>query len=107
MQWDRIYPRGSDEWNALLDEFLELDLILDPTMTAYVAVRDVMRGEEGGVARHLYSAVARGILPAESHESRFLLVLLDDVGRSGVEELLSRLDAVTRRLQGSWGTRHR
>ena len=43
MQWDRIYPRGSDEWNALLDEFLELDLILDPTMTAYVAVRDVMR----------------------------------------------------------------
>ena len=42
-QWNLIHPQGSDEWNALIEEFLELDLILDPTMTAYLAGRDVMR----------------------------------------------------------------
>jgi imidazolonepropionase-like amidohydrolase len=41
--WDKIHPRGSEEWNALINEFLELDFILDPTMTAYLASRDVMR----------------------------------------------------------------
>jgi imidazolonepropionase-like amidohydrolase len=43
MQWDKIHPRGSPEWEALLDEFLEHRTILDPTMTAYLAGRDVMR----------------------------------------------------------------
>ncbi len=43
MQWDKIHPRGSNEWEALLDEFLEHRTILDPTMTAYLAGRDVMR----------------------------------------------------------------
>ena len=42
-QWNMIHERGSDEWNALLEEFKELDFILDPTMTAYLASRDVMR----------------------------------------------------------------
>jgi imidazolonepropionase-like amidohydrolase len=42
-QWDKIHPQGSKEWNALLDEFLEHRTILDPTMTAYLAGRDVMR----------------------------------------------------------------
>jgi len=41
--WDKIYGRGTKQWQALIDEFLELDLILDPTMTAYLASRDVMR----------------------------------------------------------------
>lgn len=41
--WDRIHPRGSKEWQALIDEFLELNFIIDPTMTAYLAGRDVMR----------------------------------------------------------------
>jgi len=41
-QWNLIHPRGSDEWNALLDEFLELDFYLNPTMTIYSAGRDVM-----------------------------------------------------------------
>jgi imidazolonepropionase-like amidohydrolase len=43
MQWDKIHPQGSPEWEALLDEFLEHRTILDPTMTAYLAGRDVMR----------------------------------------------------------------
>jgi imidazolonepropionase-like amidohydrolase len=42
-QWDKIYPQGSPQWNALLDEFLEHKTILDPTMTAYLAGRDLMR----------------------------------------------------------------
>ena len=41
-QWNLIGPQGSEAWNALIDEFLELDVILDPTMTAYVATRNVM-----------------------------------------------------------------
>ncbi len=42
-QWNLIHPQGSDEWQAMLEELLALDVTLDPTMTAYVATRDVMR----------------------------------------------------------------
>jgi hypothetical protein len=42
-QWKMIHEPGSDEWNALIQEFLDLDFIIDPTMTAYLASRDVMR----------------------------------------------------------------
>ena len=42
-QWDKIHARGSEKWQALIEEFLELEFILDPTMTAYLAGRDVMR----------------------------------------------------------------
>ncbi|MFO7866598.1 MAG: amidohydrolase family protein [Candidatus Aminicenantes bacterium] len=41
--WDKIHPPGSKEWKALIDEFLELGFILNPTMTIYQASRDVMR----------------------------------------------------------------
>ena len=42
-QWNLIHPPGSPEWRALLQEFKELGTILDPTMVAYLASRDVMR----------------------------------------------------------------
>ncbi len=42
-QWKLVAGRGSDKWNALLREFYELGLTLDPTMTIYSAGRDVMR----------------------------------------------------------------
>lgn len=42
-QWNLVHPRGSEEWNALLEEFKSLDVTLDPTMTIYVAGRDIMR----------------------------------------------------------------
>lgn len=42
-QWDKIYPRGSKQWNDLINTFLEHKFIIDPTMTAYLAGRDVMR----------------------------------------------------------------
>jgi imidazolonepropionase-like amidohydrolase len=41
--WDKIHPRGSKEWNALIDELVERRVFLDPTMVAYLASRDVMR----------------------------------------------------------------
>ncbi len=42
-QWSLIHPRGSEPWNDLIEEFLELDFYLNPTMTIYSAGRDVMR----------------------------------------------------------------
>ena len=41
--WNQVHPRGSDEWQALIREFIDLGTTLDPTMTIYEAGRDVMR----------------------------------------------------------------
>jgi len=41
--WYQSAEPGSDQWNALIDEFLELDFGLDPTMTIYEASRDLKR----------------------------------------------------------------
>ena len=45
-QWNLIHPRGSPEWKAMLQELKQLGTILDPTMVAYLASRDVMRARE-------------------------------------------------------------
>jgi imidazolonepropionase-like amidohydrolase len=50
-QWNLIHPRGSDEWNALIAELLELDFYINPTMTIYSAGRDVMRARNADWAR--------------------------------------------------------
>jgi hypothetical protein len=42
-QWNLIHEPGSEGWNALIQEFLEHDFFLNPTMTIYEASRDVMR----------------------------------------------------------------
>jgi imidazolonepropionase-like amidohydrolase len=44
--WNQIVEPDSNEWNALMDEFLELGFGIDPTMTIYEASRDVMRARE-------------------------------------------------------------
>ncbi len=41
--WDKIHPRGSEPWNALIKEWVDRKFIIDPTMTIYSAGRDVMR----------------------------------------------------------------
>ncbi len=41
--WNKTYEPGSPEWKAYLQAHLELGTIMDPTMTAYAAGRDVMR----------------------------------------------------------------
>lgn len=42
-QWNLIHPQGSPQWQGMLQELLDRDVTLDPTMTAYLASRDVMR----------------------------------------------------------------
>ena len=44
--WQQAAPRGSDQWNLVLEELLEHDFTLVPTMTIYEANRDVMRARE-------------------------------------------------------------
>ncbi len=41
--WNQVHPRGSEPWNALIDELVERRFIIDPTMTIYAASRDLMR----------------------------------------------------------------
>jgi len=44
-QWKLIEGPGSDSWNELQEEFLALELTLDPTFSIYSAGRDVMRAK--------------------------------------------------------------
>lgn len=41
--WKQAAAPGSDTWNAVRDELIELDFTLNPTMTIYEASRDLMR----------------------------------------------------------------
>jgi len=41
--WNQIHEPGSDEWKALIREWVEKGFGIDPTMTIYEASRDVMR----------------------------------------------------------------
>ena len=44
--WAQTVPPGSPKWNAVMDEMLKLDFVLDPTFTIYEASRDVMRARQ-------------------------------------------------------------
>ena len=44
--WKQAAPRGSEKWNAVLEEMLALDFTLSPTFTIYEANRDVMRARK-------------------------------------------------------------
>jgi len=41
--WEQAAPQGSDHWNAVMQELLDLDFTIDPTFTPYEANRDLMR----------------------------------------------------------------
>ncbi len=41
--WLQAAEPGSDHWNAVRDELIELDFTIDPTLTIYEASRDLMR----------------------------------------------------------------
>ena len=41
--WAQAAKPGSEKWNAVRDELIELDFTLNPTMTIYEASRDLMR----------------------------------------------------------------
>ncbi|HEX6983481.1 MAG TPA: amidohydrolase [Balneolaceae bacterium] len=40
--WNQIHEPGSEEWQQLIDDFLKDDFIISPTMTIYLAGRNVM-----------------------------------------------------------------
>lgn len=40
--WQQVEGRGSPEWDALIERFLDNDFIISPTMTIYLAGRNVM-----------------------------------------------------------------
>ena len=44
--WKQAAEPGSEQWNAVMEELLALDLVIDPTLTIYEASRDVMRARE-------------------------------------------------------------
>jgi imidazolonepropionase-like amidohydrolase len=41
--WKQAAAPGSEKWNAVMNELIDLDFVIDPTMTIYEANRDVMR----------------------------------------------------------------
>lgn len=41
--WLQAAEKGSEKWNEVRDELIELDFTIDPTLTIYEASRDVMR----------------------------------------------------------------
>ena len=41
--WAQAAEPGSERWNAVMEQLLELDFTLDPTLTIYEASRDLMR----------------------------------------------------------------
>jgi imidazolonepropionase-like amidohydrolase len=41
--WAQAAAPGSDKWNEVRDELIKLDFTIDPTMTIYLASRDLMR----------------------------------------------------------------
>ncbi len=41
--WQQAAPRGSERWNAVMEELIARDFTLSPTFTIYEANRDVMR----------------------------------------------------------------
>ena len=44
--WKQAAVKGSEYYEAVIEELLELDFVIDPTMTIYEASRDVMRARE-------------------------------------------------------------
>ena len=65
-QWSLVTP-NSDQWHAVMNEFLELDYYINPTLNIYSAGRDVMRAKKCGLARKIYTRQSLGILYAEPH----------------------------------------
>ena len=41
--WKQAAPPGSERWNEVMNELLELDFTIVPTWVAYLASRDLMR----------------------------------------------------------------
>ena len=103
--WDKIHPRGSEPWNALIKEWVDRRFVIDPTMTIYSAGRDVMRMRNADW-HDKYTLPSLWDFYSPTVGARLLLVRLDHRRRDRVEELLSRVDVVPERLQERRRPRH-
>jgi hypothetical protein len=41
--WDKVHPRGSEEWNAFLKNLMDHDVFMSPTYNVIVGTRDIQR----------------------------------------------------------------
>ncbi len=65
--WKQAAPRGSAKRAAVIEEFLDLDFTLSPTLTIYEANRDVMRAKEAEWHEtYTHPALARHFRPNPS-----------------------------------------
>ena len=71
--WAQAAKPGSEKWNQVRDELIELDFTLDPTLTIYEASRDVMRERNADWhADYAHPALTRFFTPSQtSHGSYF------------------------------------
>jgi imidazolonepropionase-like amidohydrolase len=44
--WNQIHGPGTDEWDELIDRWIDLGFVINPTMVIYSAGRDLMRARE-------------------------------------------------------------
>ena len=105
--WDKIHPPGSPEWKAYLQEHRKLGTTFDPTMTAYAAGPRPDADAQRRLARAVHAAVADGLLHAEPHQPRLLLLRLDARRRDRLAQLLPGLVPAAERLQEDGRPRHR
>ena len=104
--WDKIYPPGSPEWKAYLEEHLKLGTTFDPTLTIYSAGRDVMRFRAAEWHDKFTLPSLMDVLHARPQQPRRLLVRLDHRGRSRVPQLLPGVVQADERLQEDGRPRH-
>ena len=99
----RIVEPGSPKWKAYLHEHLELGTTFDPTFTIYSANRDLMKYRQAEWHDTYTLPSLFEFYRAQSAESRFLPLRLDDRGRGGVAELLPGVVPARERLQEAGG----
>lgn len=70
--WAQAAPRGSERWNAAIEELVARDFTIDPTLTIYEANRDVMRERNADWhADYTLPALARFFEPNRTFHGSF------------------------------------
>ena len=106
--WEQAAPQGSEHWNAVMNELLELDFTLSPTFVAYETTRDFMRMAPGGVARGVHACRRCGAYYEPNRTNAcLLLVLLDERDRGRLEGELPAVDELRQRVQEPRRSRRR
>jgi imidazolonepropionase-like amidohydrolase len=72
--WAQAAEPGSEKWNEVMDELLELDFTLDPTFTIYEATRDVMRARNADwMSEYVWPTLWRFYQPSRTAHGSFWL----------------------------------